>query len=110
MLSTALVVTSTVIASSFRQAATLGRRGRTCAAWRLSKCGACGFSTFSKFQTTASASNAEPSWNVTPSRSFRVHFLRSAGSASQLVARPGTSLPGRSATSISQAISGSYRV
>jgi hypothetical protein len=102
-----LVVTSTVAASIFRCAATLGRRGRTCAAWRWSKCGAWLFSTFSKFQITASASKALPSWKVTPWRNRNTQRRRSAGSASQLVARPGTSRPGRSATSISQATSGS---
>ena len=107
MLSTVRVVTSTVMSSSLRQLATLGRRGRTWAAWRLSKCGACGFSTFSKFHMTASALKSLPSWNFTPGRSLKDHLVRSTGLAAHSVARPGTSLPGRLATSISHATSGS---
>ena len=89
MLSTVLVVTSTVMASSFRHDATEGSRGRTWAAWRLSKCGACGFSTLSKFQTTASASKSEPSWNLTPGRSLKVKTVPS-GEIAKLSARSGT--------------------
>ncbi len=40
---------------------------------RWSNCGALVSNTLSKFQTTASALKAEPSWNFTPSRSLKVH-------------------------------------
>jgi hypothetical protein len=76
----------------------------------LSNCGAWAFSTLSKFHTTAAASRVEPSWNFTPGRSLNVQFRRSTGSASQLTATPGISLPGRSEMFISQATNGSYRV
>ncbi len=56
---------------------------------------------------TASAPNAEPSWNFTPLRSLKVHFFGSEASAFHSVASPGTSLPGRSALFASQAINGS---
>ena len=51
-----------------------------CAAWALSNCGASFFITLSRFQTTASAVNSDPSWKVTPWRSLKVQRLRSAGS------------------------------
>jgi hypothetical protein len=95
------------MASSLAQLFTEGRRGRTWADWRLSKCGASSFSTLSRFQITASASKAEPSWNLTPGRSVKRQRVLSDSSTVQEVAKPGTSLPGLSATFISQATSGS---
>ncbi len=57
-------------------------RERPCADWRWSYCGASFFSSLSKFHTTASAVNSEPSWNFTPSRILNIQrfLLASAGS------------------------------
>ena len=63
--------------------------------------------TRSKLNLTASALNGVPSWNLTSRRNVKRHFFASDGSTLHSVARPGTSLPGRSATFISQATSGS---
>ncbi len=82
-------------------------RDLTCALCLGSNCGDLSDKTLSKFQITASALKAEPSWNFTPSRRLKIHFFRSVSSTFQDVANPGTSLPGRSLTFASQAISGS---
>src|SRR5256885_2773325 len=59
----------------FRSDASVGIRDAVTPTWLASNCGASCLSTFSTFQTTASALNGEPSWNVTPGRSLNVHFL-----------------------------------
>ena len=59
---------------------------------------------------TASALKSDPSWNFTPWRSSKIHFVGSAGSWYHLVASPGTSLAGAVADDRSQATSGSYSV
>ena len=56
---------------------------------------------------TLSAEKAEPSWNLTPWRRSKRHFLPSAGSWVQAVARPGMISAGRSARERSQFTSGS---
>ena len=69
--------------------ASVGMREAVTPTWLASNCGASCFSTFSTFQTTASALNGEPSWKLTPGRSLKVHFFLSASSTFHSVARPG---------------------
>ena len=60
-LSGSLVVNSTVRSSTLRAEASVGMREAVTPTWLASNCGASCFSTFSTFQTTASALNGEPS-------------------------------------------------
>ena len=80
-------------------------RERPCAACLLSYCGALSFSSFSMFQTTASAVKSLPSWNFTPSRSVNTQRVGSAASTFHDVARPGTRPEALSAEERSQLIS-----
>jgi len=59
-----LVISSTVMSSIFFADAKVGMREAVTPTWLASNCGASCFSTFSTFQTTASALNGEPSWKV----------------------------------------------
>ena len=52
------------------------------------------FNARSRLKITASALKSEPSWNLTPWRSSKIHFVGSAGSWDHLVASPGTNLAG----------------
>ena len=56
----------------------------------------------SKFHSTASASKSEPSWNLTPLRRWKVHFVLSSGFTSQLSASPGMRPEALSAELMSQ--------
>ena len=78
--------------------------------WLASNCGASCFSTFSTFQTTASALNGEPSWKVTPGRSLKVHFFLSASSTFHSVESPGIITLALSADDRSHIVSASYIV
>ena len=60
-LSGSLVVNSTVMSSILRAETSVGMREAVTPTWLASNCGASCFSTFSTFQTTASALNGEPS-------------------------------------------------
>src|SRR6202043_4273816 len=77
-LSGSLVVNSTVMSSILRAAISVGIRDAVTPTWLGSNCGASCFSTFSTFQTTASALNGQPSWKLTPGRRPEEHFLWSA--------------------------------
>ena len=61
----------------------------------------------SRVKITASALKVDPSWNFTPWRSSKIHFVGSAGSWYHLVARPGISFAGSVAEERSHMISGS---
>ena len=109
-LSGSLVVNSTVRSSILRAEASVGMREAVTPTWLASKCGASCFSTFSTFQTTASALNGEPSWKVTPGRSLKVHFFLSASSTFHSVASPGITTLALSAEERSHSVSASYMV
>ena len=109
-LSGSLVVNSTVRSSILRADASVGMRDAVTPTWLGSKCGASCLSTFSTFQTTASALNGEPSWKVTPGRSLNVHFFLSASSTFHSVASPGITTLGLSAEERSHSVSASYMV
>ena len=109
-LSGSLVVNSTVRSSILRAEASVGMREAVTPTWLGSNCGASCFSTFSTFQTTASALNGEPSWKVTPGRSLNVHFFLSASSTFHSVASPGITTLGLSAEERSHSVSASYMV
>ena len=109
-LSGSLVVSSTVRSSIFFAEASVGMREAVTPTWLASNCGASCFSTFSTFQTTASALNGEPSWKVTPGRSLKVHFFLSASSTFHSVASPGIITLGLVADERSHAVSPSYMV
>src|SRR3981189_3731298 len=64
----------------------------------------------SRVKITASALKVEPSWNFTPWRSSKIHFVGSAGSWYHLVAKPGISLAGSVADERSHITNGSYIV
>src|SRR5689334_17183038 len=72
--------------------------------------GASCLSTFSTFQTTASALKGEPSWKATPGRSLKVHFFLSASSTFHSVASPGITTLGLSAEDRSHPVKASYIV
>src|SRR2546430_17222532 len=103
-LSGSLVINSTVMSSTLRAEASVGMREAVTPTWLGSKCGASCFSTFSTFQTTASALNGEPSWKVTPGRSLNVHFFLSASSTDHSVASPGITTLGLSPDDRSQLV------
>ncbi|MGY3404500.1 hypothetical protein ACVWZV_000613 [Bradyrhizobium sp. GM5.1] len=109
-LSGSLVVSSTVMSSTFFADASVGMREAVTPTWLASNCGASCFSTFSTFHTTASALNGEPSWKVTPGRSLKVHLVLSASSTFHSVARPGITTLALSAEERSQPVSASYMV
>ena len=109
-LSGSLVVSSTVMSSILLAEASVGMREAVTPTWLASNCGASCFSTFSTFQTTASALNGEPSWKVTPGRSLKVHFFLSASSTFHSVASPGIITLGLSADDRSHIVSASYMV
>src|SRR4029434_9404048 len=109
-LSGSLVVSSTVLSSILLAEASVGMREAVTPTWLGSKCGASCFSTFSTFQTTASAVHGEPSWKVTPGRSLKVHFFLSASSTAHSVASPGITTLGLSAEDRSQLVRPSYMV
>src|ERR1700736_6908380 len=88
-LSGSVEVNSTVMSSILRAEARVGIREAVTPTWLGSNCSASCLSTFSTFQTTASALNGEPSWKVTPGRSLNVHFFLSASSTFHSVASPG---------------------
>src|ERR1035437_6990344 len=92
-----LVVSSTVSSSTLRADTRVGMREAVTPTWLGSKCGASLSSTLRTFQTTASALNAEPSWNLTPGRSLKVHLVLSLALTAQAVARPGISTLGAAA-------------
>ena len=98
----AAVVSSTVMSSILRALRSVGMREAVTPTWLGSKCGASCFSTFSTFHTTASALNAEPSWNFTPGRSLKIHLVLSASSTFHSVARPGITTLALSAEERSQ--------
>ena len=64
---------STWDASIARYFDTEGIRQLICADCAGSNCGAAWFRSLSKFHTTAEASNTDPSWKCTPSRSVTTH-------------------------------------
>lgn len=103
-----LVVSSTVRSSTLRAERSVGMREAVTPTWLGSKWAAVLSSTLRTFQTTASAFSAEPSWNLTPGRSLKIHLVLSLASAVQLVARPGTSTLAASALDRSQWVSASY--
>src|SRR5258707_4333872 len=109
-LSGSLVVNSTVMSSILRAEASVGIREAVTPTWLGSNCGASCLSTFSTFQTTASALNGEPSWNVTPGRSLNVHFFLSASFTAHSVASPGIITLGLSADERSHIVRASYIV
>ena len=109
-LSGSLVVNSTVMSSILRAEASVGIRDAVTPTWLGSNCGASCLSTFSTFQTTASALNGEPSWKVTPGRSLKVHFFLSASSTFHSVASPGITTLALSAEDRSHIVSASYMV
>ena len=109
-LSGSLVVSSTVMSSILRAETSVGMRDAVTPTWLGSNCGASCLSTLSTFQTTASALNGEPSWNVTPGRSLNVHFVLSASSTFHSVASPGITTLGLSADDRSHIVSASYMV
>src|SRR5258707_1393730 len=109
-LSGSLVVNSTVMSSILRAEASVGIRDAVTPTWLGSNCGASCLSTFSTFQTKASALNGEPSWKVTPGRSLNVHFFLSASSTFHSVASPGITTLGLSAEERSHIVSASYIV
>ncbi len=109
-LSGSLVVNSTVASSILRAEASVGMREAVTPTWLASKCGASCFSTFSTFQTTASALKSLPSWNLTPGRSLKVHFFLSASSTFHSVASPGIMTLALSADERSHIVSASYMV
>ena len=106
----AAVVSSTVMSSILRALRRFGMREAVTPTWLGSKCGASCLSTFSTFQTTASASNAEPSWNFTPGRSLKIHLVLSSGATLHSVATPGITTLALSADERSQVVSPSYMV
>src|SRR5512145_2124550 len=104
------VVSSTVMSSILRALHNVGMREAVTPTWLASNCGASCFSTFSTFQTTASALKGEPSWNLTPGRSLKVHFVLSASSTFHSVESPGIITLGLSADDRSHIVSASYMV
>src|SRR6478672_7684215 len=109
-LSGSLVVNSTVMSSILRAEASVGIRDAVTPTWLGSNCTASCLSTFSTFQTTASALNSEPSWNFTPRRSLNTHLVLSFGSTFHSVESPGITTLGFSADERSQVVSPSYMV
>src|ERR1700719_1492873 len=109
-LSGSVVVNSTVMSSILRAEASVGIRDAVTPTWLGSNCSASCLSTFSTFQTTASALNGEPSWKVTPERSLNVHFFLSVASTAHSVASPGIRTLGLSADDKSHAVKPSYMV
>src|SRR3981081_4786385 len=107
-LSGSLVINSTVMSSIFLATASVGIRDAVTPTWLGSNCGASCLSTFSTFQTTASALNGEPSWNVTPGRSLKVHFFLSASSTAHSVERPGITTLALVAEDRSHIVNASY--
>ncbi len=85
------VMTAIVLSSIFSARITVGMRDLVAAARVAKYCGAFSLKTDSKFQIAASASNGEPSWNFTFSRSVTMKRVLSVSSCFQDVARPGTS-------------------
>ena len=77
----------------------------TSEAMRALYCGESLSNSRSKFQSTASASKSEPSWNFTPLRSLKVHLVLSASFTSQLSASPGMRPDALSAELMSQLMS-----
>ena len=106
-LSGSLVVNSTVMSSSLRAEANVGIRDAVTPTWLGSNWTASCLSTLSTFQTTASALNDEPSWNLTPGRSLNVHFFLSVASTAHSVARAGINTLALSADERSHIVSAS---
>ena len=76
-------------------------------AWAWSNCGESRRISLSRFHTTESAVNFEPSWNVTFGRRRKVQATRRSGSAPQLSARPGRKVAATSERDRSQLIKAS---
>ena len=100
-----VVTSSTVMSSILRALFSVGMREAVTPTWLASNCGASLSSTFWTFQTTASALNAEPSWNLTPGRSLKTHFVLSLASTAPDVATPGMRTLGASALDRSHCVS-----
>src|ERR1700712_5846426 len=109
-LSGSLVVSSTVMSSILRAETSVGIRDAVTPTWLASNWGASCLSTFSTFQTTASALKGEPSWKVTPGRSLNVHLFLSASSTFHSVASPGITTLGLSADERSHIVRAAYIV
>src|ERR1700730_13028577 len=72
-LSGSLVINSAVMSSILRAEAKGALRAAVTPTWRGANWGASGLSPVPACQPTGSALNGEPSWNVTPGRSLKVH-------------------------------------
>jgi hypothetical protein len=101
-LSGSVVLSSTVRSSILRADRSVGIRETVTPTWSGAKCGAFLLSTFSTFQTIASAFTGDPSWNLAPERSLKTHFVLSGSSTFHSAARPGISTLGLSAEERSQ--------
>src|ERR1700709_2465643 len=109
-LSGSLVINSTVMSSILRAETSVGIRDAVTPTWLGSNCTASCLRTLSTFQTTASALNGEPSWNVTPGRSLKVHLFLSVASTAHSVASPGIITLALSADDRSHIVKASYMV
>src|ERR1700693_3952311 len=109
-LSGCAVVNSTVAGSILRALLKVGIRDAVTPTWLASKFGASLSRTLATFQTTASASKEEPSWNLTPGRSLNTHLVLSVASTAHSVASKGMTTLGFSAEDRSQPVKPSYIV